>query len=486
MKFIVKLFPEIMIKSETVRKRFAKILTSNIRNILQKYDEETAVVRHWDYIEVRSKNEENREELIALLQRIPGIHHFLEVEEKPFTDLHHIFELTLADVAQQLQGKTFCVRVKRKGKHKFSSIEAERYIGGGLNQHIESAKVRLKNPDVTVRIDIEDDKMMLVKTRHAGIGGYPIGTQEDVLSLISGGFDSGVSSYMLIRRGSRVHYCFFNLGGAAHEIGVKQMAYHIWQRYSASHKVRFITINFEGVVGEILEKVDNGQMGVVLKRMMVRAASKVAQRFNIEAIVTGEALGQVSSQTLTNLRLIDEAADALVLRPLITHDKEQIIAMSKEIGTDDIAKSMPEFCGVISKNPTIKAVREKILEEEEGHFNFEILESSVQNAKYLDIRQIAEETEKEVVEVEAISVLGENEVILDIRSPEETDEKPFESGTHDVIQMPFYKLSSQFGSLDQSKNYVLYCERGVMSKLQALYLKENGFSNVRVFAKNIH
>ena len=251
MKFIVKLFPEIMIKSETVRKRFAKILTSNIRNILQKYDEETAVLRHWDYIEVRSKNEANREELIALLQRIPGIHHFLEVEEKPFTDLHHIFELTLADVATQLENKTFCVRVKRKGKHDFSSIEAERYIGGGLNQHIESAKVRLKNPDVTVRIDIEDDKMMLVKARHVGLGGYPIGTQEDVLSLISGGFDSGVSSYMLIRRGSRVHYCFFNLGGAAHEIGVKQMAYHIWSRYSSSHKVRFIAIPFEGGVGEI-------------------------------------------------------------------------------------------------------------------------------------------------------------------------------------------------------------------------------------------
>jgi len=414
MKFIVKLFPEIMIKSETVRKRFAKILTSNIRNILQKYDEETAVVRHWDYIEVRSKNEANREELIALLQRIPGIHHFLEVEEKPFTNLHHIFELTLADVADRLENKTFCVRVKRKGKHDFSSIEAERYIGGGLNQHIESAKVRLKNPDVTVRIDIEDDKMMLVRARHVGLGGYPIGTQEDVLSLISGGFDSGVSSYMLIRRGSRVHYCFFNLGGAAHEIG------------------------FEGVVGEILEKVDNGQMGVVLKRMMVRAASKVAQRFDIQAIVTGEALGQVSSQTLTNLRLIDEAADALVLRPLITHDKEQIIAMAKEIGTDDIAKSMPEFCGVISKNPTIKAVREKILEEE-NHFDFGVLE--------------------------------------------ETDENPFESDEHQVMQLPFYKLSSQFGSLDQSKNYVLYCERGVMSKLQALYLKENGFTNVRVFGK---
>ncbi len=228
MKFIIKLFPEIMIKSESVRKRFVKILTSNLRNVLTKYDETVTVVRHWDYIEVRSKQEENRPHLIELLQRIPGIHHFLEVDEKPFTDLHHIFEQTLQEVAPQLENKTFCVRVKRKGKHDFSSIEAERYIGGGLNQHIPSAKVKLTHPDVTVRIDIDNDKMLLVKARHAGIGGYPIGTQEDVLSLISGGFDSGVSSYMLIRRGCRVHYCFFNLGGAAHEIGVKQMAYHIW------------------------------------------------------------------------------------------------------------------------------------------------------------------------------------------------------------------------------------------------------------------
>ncbi|HDR1062802.1 tRNA uracil 4-sulfurtransferase ThiI [Pasteurella multocida] len=478
MKFVIKLFPEIMIKSESVRKRFVKILTGNIRNILTKHDESIAVVRHWDYIEVRSKKAENRPHLIELLGRIPGIHHFLEVDEKPFTTIHDIFEQTLQDIGTSLDNKTFCVRVRRKGNHTFNSLDVERYVGGGLNQHIPSAKVQLSKPDVTVRIDIENDNMMLIKARHVGIGGYPIGTQEDVLSLISGGFDSGVSSYMLIRRGSRVHYCFFNLGGAAHEIGVKQMAYHIWQRYSASHKVRFVAINFEGVVGEILEKVDNGQMGVVLKRMMVRAASRIAERFGIQAIVTGEALGQVSSQTLTNLRLIDEASESLVLRPLITHDKEQIIAMAKEIGTDDIAKSMPEFCGVISKNPTVKAIKAKI-EQEESHFDFAVLESAVQNAQYLDIRQIAEQTEKEVVAVDTVAVLSAQDVILDIRSPEETDEKPL--NMENVQVMPFYKLSSQFANLDQSKNYLLYCERGVMSKLQALYLKEQGFSNVKVF-----
>ena len=480
MKFIIKLFPEIMIKSDSVRKRFIKILTSNIRNVLLRETENVAVIRNWDFIEVRAKVAEEAPMVLDLLQRTPGIHHILEVEEYPFETMHDIFEQTLAQVRSQLEGKTFCVRVRRKGKHEFRSLDVERYVGGGLNQHIESARVKLTQPDVTIRIDIEHDKMLLVKARHEGLGGYPIGTQEDVLSLISGGFDSGVSSYMLIRRGSRVHYCFFNLGGAAHEIGVKQMAYHIWSRYSTSHKVRFVAINFENVVGEILEKVDNGQMGVVLKRMMVRSASKVAQRFDIQAIVTGEALGQVSSQTLTNLRLIDKAADALVLRPLITHDKEQIIAMAKTIGTDDIAKSMPEFCGVISKNPTVKAIESRILEEE-GHFNFDVLEEAVQQAQYLDIREIAQQTEQEVTSVETTSELGENDVILDIRSPEETEESPFTLEGVTVKVLPFYKLSSQFGSLDQSKQYLLYCQRGVMSKLQALYLKENGFSNVKVF-----
>ena len=480
MKFIIKLFPEIMIKSDSVRKRFIKILTSNIRNVLLRETEIVAVIRNWDFIEVRAKVAEEAPMVLNLLKRTPGIHHILEVEEYPFETMHDIFEQTLAQVREELEGKTFCVRVRRKGKHEFRSLDVERYVGGGLNQHIETASVKLTKPDVTVRIDIDNDKMLLVKARHEGLGGYPIGTQEDVLSLISGGFDSGVSSYMLIRRGSRVHYCFFNLGGAAHEIGVKQMAYHIWSRYSTSHKVRFVAINFENVVGEILEKVDNGQMGVVLKRMMVRAASKIAERFDIQAIVTGEALGQVSSQTLTNLRLIDKASDTLVLRPLITHDKEQIIAMAKEIGTDDIAKSMPEFCGVISKNPTVKAIESKIIEEE-GHFNFDVLDQAVQNAQFLDIREIVQQTEKEVVSVETTTELGKNDVILDIRSPEETDEAPFKLEGVEVKELPFYKLSSQFTELDQSKNYLLYCQRGVMSKLQALYLKENGFNNIKVF-----
>ncbi|MDU4276905.1 MAG: tRNA uracil 4-sulfurtransferase ThiI, partial [Enterobacter asburiae] len=336
---------------------------------------------------------------------------------------------------------------------------------------------RLTNPDVTVNLEIENDRLLLVKGRYEGIGGFPIGTQEDVLSLISGGFDSGVSSYMLMRRGCRVHYCFFNLGGAAHEIGVRQVAHYLWNRFGSSHRVRFVAINFEPVVGEILEKVDDGQMGVVLKRMMVRAASKVA---GVQALVTGEALGQVSSQTLTNLRLIDNVSDTLILRPLISHDKEHIIDLAREIGTEDFARTMPEYCGVISKSPTVKAVKAKI-EAEEENFDFSILEKVVEEASNIDIREIAQQTEQEVVEVETVSGFGANDAILDIRSIDEQDDKPLQVEGVEVVSLPFYKLSTKFGDLDQSKTYLLWCERGVMSRLQALYLREQGFANVKVY-----
>lgn len=477
MKFIIKLFPEIIMKSDSVRRRFVKVLTGNIRQTLSLIDDKIAVVHHWDFIEVRTQDDSKRLAIQEQLQRISGIHHFLEVEESHYSDLHDIFLQTYEQVKDDLIGKSFCVRVKRRGKQAFDSMEVMRYVGGGLNQHIESAKVQLKDPDVTVRIEIDDDKMMLVKGRFEGLGGYPMSTQEDVLSLISGGFDSSVASYLFMRRGSRVHYCFFNLGGQAHEVGVKQMAYHLWRRYSVSHKVKFIAVDFEPVVAEILRSIDDGQMGVVLKRMMVRAASAIASRLKIEAIVTGEAMGQVASQTLTNLNLIDKASECLVLRPLITHDKEEIVKINEQIGTLEIAKSMPEFCGVISKSPTVKAVEAKILAEE-SRFNFDVLNQAIETSVISDIRKL---DKKETVFVpELVDEVMPGDVVLDVRAPDEAEDRPLVLDGVSVLTLPFYKIASQFEGLDQQKTYLLYCQQGVMSRLQAASLMAKGYQNVKV------
>lgn len=483
MKFIVKLFPEITIKSQSLRLRFIKILSSNIRNVLKSSDEKIAVVRHWDYIEVRTKNTAIRQNIIAELKRIPGIHHFLEVDERPFDNIHHIFTQTFEVNQKRLEGKTFCVRVKRRGTHDFSSQDVERYVGGGLKQKIPGTKVNLTDPEVKVHLEIEQDCLRLVTERYEGLGGFPLGTQENVLSLLSGGFDSSVASHMLIRRGCRVHYCFFNLGGVAHEIGVRQVAYHLWSNYARSHRVRFISVNFAPIVAEILERIDDGQMGVILKRMMLRVATCLAERYGFGALVTGEALGQVSSQTLTNLGIIDEVSNALILRPLVSHDKEHIINMARAIGTEKFANTMPEYCGVISKKPTAKAIK-AVVELQEANFNFELLDQAIQDATCMDIRDIASQIPKDVFdEVETVTVCADNESILDIRTLDEQEMRPLRLKGVEVKSLPFYKLNTEFPILDKSKIWLLYCDRGVMSRLQALHLHEKGFKNVKVLGK---
>ncbi|RBW66016.1 tRNA 4-thiouridine(8) synthase ThiI [Vibrionales bacterium C3R12] len=480
MKFIVKPHPEIFVKSESVRKRFIKILESNLRIIIKRRTESVAVYNRRDHIEVSASCDKYYEQVLEILTHTSGIHHTLEVLQTEFTDMHNIYEQVLERSGSKIVDKTFVVRAKRRGQHDFTSIELERYVGGGLNQAVESAKVKLKKPDVSINIEVENDKLNQVIERHKGLGGFPLGTQEDVLSLISGGFDSGVSSYLHIKRGSKTHFCFFNLGGPAHEIGVKQVAHYLWNKYGSSAKVKFIAVDFEPVVAEILENVDDGQMGVVLKRMFMRAGGMVAERFGIQALVTGEALGQVSSQTLTNLRHIDNVTDTLILRPLINWDKEDIIDLSRKIGTEDFAKVMPEYCGVISKKPTIKAEKSK-LEAEEANFDFSILDGVIENARIMDIRDIEKESKEQAPEVEQVTAVEENAVVLDIRSAEEEEASPLELDSVEVKHLPFFKLATQFGDLDQSKTYLLYCDRGVMSRLQALYLQEQGFSNVKVY-----
>ena len=484
MKFILKFYPEITIKSRSVRKRFCKLLNSNVRNVLRRFDDTVTVQLDWDKLNVNTSNDsdENIARLVDAMQCIPGIAHILQVTQHSFTDVHSIYETVAPLVADSIDGKTFCVRVKRAGNHDFTSNEVERYVGGGLNQHYPSLGVKLKKPDHTVKLEIRNDDLFVIAARYEGIGGFPLPAQEDVLSLMSGGFDSGVSSYMMIKKGARTHYCFFNLGGAAHEIGVKQVSYYLWDRFSASHKVKFVTVPFEGVVGEILEKVENSQMGVILKRMMMRAAEQVAKKMKIEALVTGESLGQVSSQTLTNLGVIDKSIDTLILRPLTAYDKQDIINIADKIGTKPFAEVMPEYCGVISQKPTVKAVMSKI-EAEEANFDFSVLEKALEDSVMMDIRDIANETKEVVSEVETVSEFGVDDIILDVRSPDEEDENPLVIESVEVQHLPFYKLATKFGDLDQSKQYLFYCDRGVMSKLQALFLIEQGFSNIKVYRR---
>ena len=487
MHFIVKLFPEITIKSAPVRKRFIKQLRDNLRHLVKPIgegpEERVKVDREWDRIELSAPSDDPvlTAQVVEILSNTPGIAYFSQVRSYPLGDFEDIFQKTKITYADTIAGKTFCVRVKRSGKHEFTSTDVERYVGGGLNQHTEAAGVRLKNPEVTVKLEIKDDRLHVVEKQVGGLGGFPLGTQDPVLSLISGGFDSTVSSYLMSKRGIRTHFCFFNLGGRAHEIAVKEVAFFLWNKFGASHKVKFVTVPFEEVVGEILQTVHNSQMGVVLKRMMLRAASQVAEAMDIHALVTGEAVAQVSSQTLPNLCVIDSVTDTLVLRPLIAMDKGDIIDLSRKIGTEEFAANIPEYCGVISKKPTTRAKRERV-EEEEANFDFAKLDAAVANRQMVGIDEVMENLEEEVqVPVVAELDAAARQVVVDIRHPDEEELKPLQLDGCEVQKIPFFSLNTVFPSLDKETEYLLYCEKGVMSQLHAAHLADDGYANVGVY-----
>ncbi|OEO27475.1 tRNA 4-thiouridine(8) synthase ThiI [Pseudomonas sp. J237] len=481
MKLIVKVFPEITIKSRPVRKNFIRQLAKNIRSVLRDLDPQLLVTGVWDNLEVETKitDEKILREMTERLSCTPGIVHFLEVNEYPLGDFDDVLEKCKKHFAHQLPGKIFSVRCKRAGKHDFSSMDIERYVGSQLRQQCGAAGISLKEPEVVVRMEIRDQRLFVIHNQHESIGGYPLGSVEQTLVLMSGGFDSTVAAYQMMRRGMVTHFCFFNLGGRAHELGVMEVAHYLWKKFGSSQRVLFVSVPFEEVLGEILQKVDNSQMGVVLKRMMLRASAQVADRLNIDALVTGEAISQVSSQTLPNLSVIDSVTDKLVLRPLIASHKQDIIDTATKIGTAEFARHMPEYCGVISVNPTTRAKRDRIIYEEQ-QFDMAILDRALERATQLPIDKVIDELGKDIAVEEVGEVLA-GQVVIDIRHPDSTEDEPLELPGIEVQTLPFYALNSRFKELDANRQYLLYCDKGVMSRLHAHHLLNEGHANVRVY-----
>ena len=217
MKFVARLHAEITIKSRSVRKRHGKVLTNNLRKVLARDDADVYVKWLWDRIEV-SVTPESATDANAIGKAIaeglsctPGISWFAEVQERTLGDFDDVANWVGEHWAKSLQDKSFAVRVKRKGHHEFKSQQLERYVGGYLLKAAPNSRVQLKDADTEINLQITDQTIYLLGDRQEGLGGFPIPTQETVVSLMSGGFDSSVASFEFMRRGARTHFCFFNL-----------------------------------------------------------------------------------------------------------------------------------------------------------------------------------------------------------------------------------------------------------------------------------
>ncbi len=512
MKYLIKLSPEITIKSKPVRKRAIMMLKNNIKKHFDYNDMKVNISGNWDVINLEyNKKIEDSEEEIAIniklkniLKNIAWIAHFMEVVTFSLEDctskdeiFDTIFQQTKAIHLDTIKWKSFVVRIRRTGLHAFTSTDIERHVGWWLLKYWEDCKVILKNSDVTIKLEIRDKKFHVIKEQIAWINGYPIGFQEKVVSLISGGFDSGVSTYSMMKRWCQVDYLFFNLGGSAHELWVKQVAYYLWKNYSIPHKkARFITVNFEEIMEQLLTQVNHKFRGIILKRFMLKVASKVAEN-NYYALIKWDSLGQVSSQTLKNMHVIDKASDTLVLRPLIADNKQEIVDISRKIWTYHFACNMPEYCGTISDKPSTWAKLEDILEEEKNIAD-SILDTAYENKKIEFVKDIPENNSfNSQNEITRVSTVGENEIIIDVREDALIQKQKLNVGKQcfhsnkisrndnnhslQILEIPFFHINSRFPKLDQRKTYLFYCDKWILSELHWLYLQEKWFSNIKVF-----
>jgi len=493
MKIIIKPFSEIMIKSKPVRKRYLTILQQNIWLSLKKVNENIRTHFFWDKLEVNLDweiSELDLNEVKKRLSRMPWVEFFLETEALVLPELENeknneifdfVFEKSKKMYLDKIKNKTFVVRVKRTWNHNFKSIDLERYVWGWLLKYWENCKVQLKKPEITVMIEIKDNNLFLVKEKIFGIGGYPTGTQDKIVSLISGWFDSGVSTYSMMKRWCKTDFLFFNLWGSAHELWVKQVAYYLRENFSSGYKSRFITINFEEVISELLTKVENKYRGVLLKRYFLKLADRLAQQHEYYAIVKWDSLGQVSSQTLKNMFVVDKASDTLVLRPLISSNKQEIIDITRKIGTYNFACNMPEYCWVISDKPSTWAKLEKIIKEEEK-IEQEVLDRAFENIKVEKIDQVMSEINSREDKQLEISYLPElEEIIIDIREEDKVKKQKLNIENNQILEIPFFEINHKFKTLDQTKKYLFYCDKWVLSELHYLYLKELWFDNIKIY-----
>jgi len=350
---VIVRYDEIFLKSEFVKRQFEDRLVENIRLRLRESGLEGQVIRKRHRIYIKT---EDAERVADSLRRVFGIVSVSSAIETG-AEIEEICRVGL-DLAKRVikRGEGFAVRVKRTGKHDFSSKDVERALGSKILENIDTF-VNLSNPDRTIFVEISGRDAFVFDRKIRCVGGLPYKTQGKVIALISAGIDSPVASWMMMRRGCEIVALHFGTEGEIEDI------LRVLEEFSGYEIKRYI-IPHDRILGVISE--NSGEYTcVICKRMMLRIAEKIEKIENAHGIVTGENLGQVASQTLENLEVISEVTGP-IYRPLIGMDKNEIIKMAREIGTYDLSKRV--HCDFAPRKPATRSSLEEIerLEERIG------------------------------------------------------------------------------------------------------------------------
>lgn len=377
-------FGELSTKGKN-KKEFIKVLANNIKAALADF-KDVEIISQFDHIYVKL-NDNDPQKVIEVLQDVSGIQG-LSLVYKTSEDIENLRKVCL-ELVKQEEGKTFKVHSKRANKkYPMISDQLNREIAKVILQNTD-LKVDVHNPDILVSIEIRNEGAYIFTHTYKGAGGYPLGVGGKIMHMLSGGIDSPVAAFLLMKRGIKIE-CIHFASPPYTNVGVIEKLNDLLGKLNKYQpEIRLNIIPFTKLQEEIYAQSDESYAITLMRRMMFRLADRLAKRRHCMAISSGESVGQVASQTLESMNVINDVTNMPVLRPVVCYDKTDIIELARKIDTFDISIRPFEDCCTIfaPKNPKTKPSLEKVLEYEAKWDYEKMIEEALDNVEVIFVKK---------------------------------------------------------------------------------------------------
>ncbi|MCI9535630.1 MAG: tRNA 4-thiouridine(8) synthase ThiI [Lachnospiraceae bacterium] len=365
--FLIK-YAEIGTKGKN-RYLFEDALIHQIKNALKRVDGSFVASKESGRIYVQAISEYDYDEVIEALQRVFGIAWIcpmLQIQDKDFENLKKTL-VSYVDEVYPDKNFTFKVESRRADKqYPVHSEQMNRDLGEVILKAFPETKVNVHKPDVLLRVEVRK-VVNLYSLMIPGPGGMPVGTNGKAMLLLSGGIDSPVAGYMIAKRGVKIDAVYFHAPPYTSERAKQKVVDLAKQVARYSGPIPLHVVNFTDIQLYIYDKCPHEELTILMRRYMMRIAQEIAEKNGGLALITGESIGQVASQTVQSLASTNEVCFMPVFRPLIGFDKQEIVDISQKIGTFETSIQPYEDCCTIfvAKHPVIKPNLERIRKSEE-------------------------------------------------------------------------------------------------------------------------
>ena len=381
-KVIIIKYGELSTKKDNIN-YFLSCLKDNIKNALKDFDVEIKYDRGRMFL----ISDDNYDEMLSRVKNIFGIHEINIGYEINGNDLSDI-ELNLIELIKNEEFRTFKVETKRSYKqYPLTSMEISKKMGGVILKNKENVSVDVHNPEAIIHVEVRHDKSYIYFNGEKGLGGYPVSSLGKGLLMLSGGIDSPVAGYLAQKRGVKLEAIYFESPPHTSEDAlnkVKELGSIIGQ-YQGTIKLHII--NFTDIQEAIYKNIPHDYLITIMRRMMYRISERIATHNRCKILVNGESIGQVASQTLTSMSVINEVVKIPVIRPVACLDKLEIIDIAKRIGTYETSILPYEDCCTIflPKHPVINPDLDKAIIYE-NLFNYqELIDEAVKTKETITI-----------------------------------------------------------------------------------------------------